>query len=182
MTRTENLSHPAVELKLPLDGTRQQCVIPRNTSLFLWGTIAPGTHDRLAPAETARGQSQMRVAMDVWDQISWSLSINGEPVPLVTDTIYRNGGYHGLAWWIAHDPVDSPTAVEIRFETDGEQPTVDGGPLVFWTETGAPIPWTERIESTINLQPADQPASVFVTHREDLWNEHLVYKPIYQSR
>lgn len=41
MTRTENLSHPSVELKLPLNRDSQTRVIPTETTLFFWGAIAP---------------------------------------------------------------------------------------------------------------------------------------------
>lgn len=177
MTRTENLSHPSVEIKLPFNNTSQTRVIPAETTLFFWDAIAPGTDDKLAPADTQRGYSQMRAGESIYDQISWSLSIDGETVPLLSDSPYRNSGYHGLAWWVAHDAVTLPAVVEVHFQVTGEQPTVDGEPLVFWTDTGARIPWNEPIESTIHLQSTGTHDSDFAMHREQLWDEHLVYEP-----
>lgn len=51
MTRTENLSHPSVEIKLPFNRTSQVRV---ETTLFFWGAIA-STYDKLAPLDTQRG-------------------------------------------------------------------------------------------------------------------------------
>lgn len=181
MTRTENLSHPSVELKLPLNRANQACVVPTETTLFFWGAIAPGTSDKLAPADTPQGHSQISAGKRLYDQISWSISIDGETVPLLSKATYRNSGYYGLAWWVAHDAVPLPTTVDVHFQTTGEQPTVDGEPLVFWTESGTRIQWNEPIKSTIHLQPQDNPDREFSTHREQLWGRHLVYEPHYSG-
>lgn len=177
MTRTENLSHPAVEIKLPLNRTSRTRVIPAETTLFFWGAIAPGTYDKLAPADTPQGYNQMRAGKDLYDQISWSITIDGETIPLLSDSRYRDSGYHGLAWWVAHDPVTLPAVVDVHFQVTGEQPTVDGDPLVFWTQTGTRIPWNEPIESSVHLQSTDTVDRGFGTHREQLWGDHLVYEP-----
>lgn len=177
MTRFENISHPSVELKLPFNRTSQTRVIPSETTLFFWGAIAPGTSDRLAPIDTHQGSSQISTGKRIYDQISWSLSIDGDTIPLLSKARYRNSGYHGLAWWIAHDAVTLPADIEVHFQATGEQPTIDGEPLVLWTESGTRIPWNEPIESTIHLQPTDTPNRDLATHREQLWNEHLVYAP-----
>ena len=177
MTRFENISHPSVELKLPFNRTSQTRVIPSETTLFFWGAIAPGTSDRLAPVDTHQGSSQISTGKRIYDQISWSLSIDGDTIPLLSKARYRNSGYHGLAWWIAHDDVTLPADIEVHFQATGEQPTIDGEPLVLWTESGTRIPWNEPIESTIHLQPTDTPNRDLATHREQLWNEHLVYAP-----
>lgn len=177
MIRTENLSHPAVEIKLPFNSASQTCVIPTETTLFFWGAIAPGTYDKLAPADTQQGYSQMRAGEKAYNQISWSLSIDSETVPLLSKSEYRNSGYHGLAWWVAYDSVTLPAVVDVHFQITGEQPAVDGEPLVFWSETGTRIPWNESIKSTIHLQSTDNPDRGFSTHREQLWGKHLVYEP-----
>lgn len=179
MTWTENLSHPSVELKLPLNRASQTRVIPTKTTLFFWGAIAPGTSNRLAPADTQQGRNQIRAGKRLYDQISWSLSIDGDSVPLLSKAPYRNSSYHGLAWWIAHDAVTLPAVVDVHFHANGEQPTVGGEPLVLWSESGTRIPWNEPVESTIHLQPTDNSNRVFSTHREQLWDRHLVYKPYY---
>lgn len=179
MARTENLSHPSVELKLPLDRASQTRVIPTETTLFFWGAIAPGTSDKLAPADTQQGRNQIRAGKRLYDQISWSLSISGDNVPLLSKVTHRDSGYHGLAWWVAHDAVTLPATVDVYFQTTGEQPTVDGEPLVFWSESGTRIPWNESVESTIHLQSTDNPDRDFSTHREQLWGRHLVYEPHY---
>lgn len=177
MTRTENLSHPSVELKLPLNRDSQTRVIPTETTLFFWGAIAPGTSNKLAPADTPQGRSQIRAGKRLYDQISWSLSIDGETAPLLSKATYRNSGYHGLAWWTAHDAVTLPTTVNVHFQVTGERPAVDGEPLVFWSETGTRIPWGEPIKSTIHLQSTDDSDRGFSTHCEQLWGRHLVYEP-----
>jgi hypothetical protein len=181
MTRTENLSHPSAELKLPLNKASQVCVIPTKTTLFFWGAIAPGTSEKLAPADTPQGRSQISAGKRLYDQISWSISIDGEAVPLLSKATYRNSGYHGLAWWVAHDPVTLPTTVDVHFQTTGEQPTVDGEPLVLWSESGTRIPWNESVKSTIHLQPPDNHDRGFSTHGEQLWGQHLVYEPQYSE-
>ncbi len=177
MPQTENLSHPSVEIRLPLNSASQTYVIPVETTLFFWGAIAPGTRDRLAPVDTQRGHYQMATGKRIYDQISWSLSIDDESIPLMSDFTYRNSGYQGLAWWVAHDAVTLPTVVDVHFQVTGERPTVGGEPLVLWSETGTRIPWDESIESTIQLRSADNPDRDFSTHREQLWGKHQVYEP-----
>ncbi|WP_141551616.1 hypothetical protein [Natrinema sp. CBA1119] len=119
----------------------------------------------------------MRAGKRIYDQISWSLSIDGEKVPLLQKSKYRNSGYHGLAWWIAHDPITLPAVVDVHFQTTGEQPTIGGEPLVLWSETGTRIPWNKSVKSTIHLRSADNPDRDFDTHHEQLWGNHLVYEP-----
>jgi len=111
------------------------------------------------------------------ENISWSVSLDGQDIPLLDDTLYRNSGYRGIAWWIASDAVELPATLTVRVET-GEQPTVDTDPLVCWTDSGQRLPWNQHIESTIDLQPTNDSSHEFDTHREKLWNEHQVYEPL----
>jgi len=180
MTRTDGLSHPSVELKLPTDGADYRCVIPTDTTLFCWRAIAPGIGDRLAPTDTPQGKTQANREAQLRDQLTWSVSLDGQDIPLLDDTLYRNSGYRGVAWWIAIDAVELPATLSVRVET-GEQPTVDTDPLVCWTDTGQRLSWNQHIQSTINLQPPTAPDREFDTHREDLWNRHRVYEPSSQA-
>ena len=109
--------------------------------------------------------------------MTWSVSIGDESVPLITDSFYRTDEYKGLAWWIAFDPIELPATVYVEFETTGEQPTVQGEPVVLWTEQGNMVPWGATIESTIELTPSESPASAFPAREESLWERHTVYRP-----
>ncbi len=176
MTRTDGLSYPSVEIKLPVDGAAHRCVIPTDTTLFCWRAIAPGIGDRLAPTDTSQGVTQMNREAHLRERISWSVSLDVEDIPLLDDTLYRNSGYRGVAWWAATDAVKLPATLTVRVET-GEQPTVDTDPLVCWTDHGRRLPWNQHIESTVDLQPATDPVREFHTHHEELWNRHRVYEP-----
>jgi len=177
MSRFENITHPSVELKLPLDGAHHRWEIPVETTLFFWGAIVAGTRDRLPPIDTACGVDLFYTALEHEDQISWSISLADGEVPLLFDTYYREAGYRGMGWWIAHEPVELPTVVDVRFETTGTQPTKGDDSVVLWTEHGTAIPWGATIESTIELLSVDRPVDEFPTKRENLWDEHTVYEP-----
>jgi len=181
MTRTDNLTHPAVEIHLPLDSESHHYVIPAETTLFLRGALAPGTAERLAPTRTPRGKSQMDVEADLREKVSWSVSLADQAVPLLRKAPHRNSGYRGVAWWAATGGVELPVDLTVQFETTGEQPTVAGEPLVCWTATGRRLPWNQSIESTVSLHPADDSADEFETHRETLWNRHRVYEPLRET-
>lgn len=175
MTQIDGLSHPSVELKLPVDGADHRCVIPTDTTLFCWQAIAPGIGDRLAPADTPQGTTQMKREAQLRENISWSVSLDGQDIPLLDDTIYRNSGYRGVTWWTATDAVELPATLTIQVETS-EQPIVDVDPMVCWTDTGRRLPWNQHIESTVYLQPPTDSGREFDTHREELWNRHRVYE------
>jgi hypothetical protein len=177
---TEHLSHPAVEIQLPLDGNSDQYVIPSETTLFFWRALAPGTEDRLAPPDTSRGSEQIVLEGKLWEKASWSISLDGETVPLLTDSVFRDAGYRGVAWWAATDVVELPAVLTVQFETRGEPPVIDGEPIVCWADNGRKIPWNTRIESEINLQPPSNSTTEFETHQENLWDRHLIYKPLLQ--
>jgi hypothetical protein len=175
MTQIDGLSHPPVELKLPVDGADHRCVIPTDMTLFCWQAIAPGIGDRLAPVDTPQGINQTNREVQLRENISWSVSIDGENIPLLDDTLYRNSGYRGVAWWTATDAFELPAELTIHIET-GDQPTVDTDALVCWTDSGQRLPWSQHIESTVYLQPRTDPGHEFDTHREQLWNRHRVYE------
>lgn len=176
MTQFDDLSHPAVELLLPLDGEAREMEIPRETTLFFWATLALGTQNRLPPVQSSLGNSLF--AMDeAQKKMSWSISIDGESLPTLADSSYREDGYKGLAWWTAREPIDLPASVCVRFKMEGEPPTHQGSQLVLWTKQGKSIPWGSVIESTIELVPSDSPSNEFPTHKESLWNRHIVYTP-----
>ncbi|WP_253738684.1 hypothetical protein [Halohasta salina] len=140
MSRVDAIDHPAVELKLPVDGGRHRLAVPRATTLFFWVTLAMGTPDRLPPIDSARGLQLFHAGLDADERLSWTVSIDGASLPLMDDTTFEAGGYKGLAWWTVRNPVDLPAVVEVEFETRGAQPTVDDEPVVAWSEQGEPIP------------------------------------------
>lgn len=181
MVRSENLDHPAIEVKLPLDGEMHQYVVPRDTTMFFWVALAVGTPERIPQIQSSQGSRLFTEGVQAQEQMTWSVSIDDESVPLMTDSYYRSDEYKGIAWWIALDPLELPATVCVAFETTGEQPTVQGDRMVLWTEHGNMVSWGETIESTIKLTPSDSPASTFPTHRESLWDQHLVYKPTEQQ-
>jgi len=168
------MDHPSVELKLPLDGGTHRIEIPQETTLFFWGAVAPGTTDRLIPKEGDAVGSQQRAVQEISDCVSWRISLPDETKPLL-DERYRHQGYHGRAWWIARDPVSLPATVEIEFKISGPPRTIDGDPIVLWTEQGETIPWGATIESTLELVPSTKRAPQFQTRQEQLWNRHTVY-------
>jgi len=178
MTQSKALSHPSVELKLPLDGMSHHCVIPTETPIFLWRAVAPGTTDRLAPVDTLHGREQVDRVAELRNKVTWSVSLDGRELSLLDESPYRNSGYRGIAWWIVNEAVELPAVIDIQFETTGKQPTVDGEPLVCWTDRGRRLQWNERIESTIHLQSPASSDYEFETHREKLWNRHRVYEPL----
>jgi len=177
MGKTESLTHPAVEIQLPLKSGPRQYVIPTETTLFLWQALGPGTANRLAPSDTTRGKAQMDVEAILEEQTSWEVSLDGQAVPLLRESPYRNSGYRGLAWWTAINSVELPADLTVQFETRGDRPAIDEEPLVCWTATGQRLSWNQPIESTITLQAPDNSPHDFETHRETLWNRHSVYKP-----
>lgn len=177
MVAIESLDHPAVEVTLPLDETHHTVEIPQETTLFLWGALAVGTDDRLPPTQTPRGSSLFLCGESNQDQIEWAASTDQGGIPLLMDSYYREHGYKGMAWWNACTLDDLPVTIDVHFQTTGPQPTVDGDPLVFWTQRGNKLPWGESIDSTIELRPATQPRDAFSTRRESLWNRHTVIRP-----
>lgn len=170
------MDHPSVELKLPLDGETHRVEIPQATTLFFWGAVAPGTTDQFIPQRSDPGGSQRRAVQEISNRVSWGVSLTDETKPLL-DERYRKQGYNGRAWWIAWDPVGLPATMEIEFTSTGEPPTIDGTPIVLWTEQGETIPWGSTIESTVELVPSTKPTPQFPTHQEQLWNRHTVYAP-----
>ena len=177
MVGFERLDHPAVELKPPLDGERHRFEVPRDTTLFFWGALAVGTRDRIPQFRSRRGKRLFDAGVESRQRMSWSVSIDGESVPLLTDSYYRADGYKGLAWWIAVEPPQLPVSVSVQFETSGQPPTDRADQIVLWTDRGEPISWGTTRESTIDLDPSDAPASEFQTAQEDLWGSHTVYRP-----
>lgn len=181
MMRIDNLTHPAVEIQLPLNSERHHYVIPTDTTLFFWRALAPGTADRLAPTQTSQGKSQMDAEAELQEKVSWSVSLADQTVPLLRKEPYRNAGYRGMAWWAATESVELPAVLTVQFEITGAQPTVAGEPLVCWTDTGRQLPWNQPIESTISLHPPGDSPGDFETHRETLWQRHRVYAPVRET-
>lgn len=177
MNRIDDLSHPAIELPLPLSGVAHEFEIPQETTLFFWTALAVGTPDRIPLTQSSLGNRLLDAGIKAQDKMSWSVSIDGEAVPLLADSYYRESGYTGLAWWTACKPVETPASVRVQFETKGEQPTDPRNQFVLWTNQGEPIPWESTIESTIELVPSDSPPSEFPTRKEPLWKRHTVYTP-----
>lgn len=175
----ENLSHPAVEMQLPLDGINHQYTIPSETTLFFWRALAPGTRDRLAPVDSTGGSKQRSLESKLRDSISWSVWLDGEEISLLSE-LYRDSGYRGVAWWSVTDAVKLPATLTVEFEITGEPLNIDQEPIVCWTDDGRRIPWNHRIECTINLQSPTTTSHEFETHREVLWDRHLVYQPTQQ--
>ncbi len=178
--QTERLSHPAVEIQLPLDGNSHQYVIPSDTTLFFWRALTPGTEARLAPLDSRRGSRQQSLESNLRDRVSWSVSLDGEPIHFMTE-LYRDSGYRGLGWWSVTDAVELPAVLTIEFETTGEPPTIDGNPIVCWTDDGQNIPWNRRVASTVHLRSPTNPSREFETAREALWNRHDVYQPVQEQ-
>lgn len=177
MNQSEDLSHPAVELPLPLDGETREIEIPRETTLFFWTTLAVGTRECIPPIRSSLGSSLFNAGVEAQDRMSWSVSIDGESVSLLTDSYYREGGYTGLAWWTACEPIGAPASVRIRFKTDGEQPRAEENQVTLWSPQGEPVPWGSTIESNVELVPSASPPSEFSTGKEQLWERHTVFTP-----
>lgn len=175
MTRIDDLSHPAVELPLPLDGERHEIEIPRETTLFFWTALAVGTPERVPPTQSALGSRLSNAGDEAREKLSWSMSIDGESVPLLDDSYFREGGYRGVAWWTAHDPIEAPTSVRIQLKTEAERLTRREDQVVLWTNQGEAIPWGSTIESSIELVPSESAPTEFPTRKEQLWNRHTVY-------
>lgn len=176
MNRFDNLSHPAVEVPLSLDEEINRFEIPQGTTLFFWTAIAIGTPERIPSDQSFLGRRLYNAAIRAQKQISWSISINGESISLLSDQ-YRADGYRGLAWWIAHEPIELPASVHIRLKTDGDLSTRQANQVVLWTRQGNPIPWGSTIESAIELLPSEASPNEFPTRKEQLWGRHTVYVP-----
>ena len=177
MIRIEDLSHPAVELPLPLDGETYELEVPQETTLFFWTAVAAGTPKRIPPTQSLHGSYLFKTGVRAQEKMSWSVSIQGESVPLLADSYYREADYTGLAWWSAWEPIELPASVSVQFKTEGEPPTHQGDQVVLWTKTGNPIPWGSTLESTLKLVPSDSLPSEFPTRKEQLWRRHTVYTP-----
>jgi len=177
MVSIENLEHPAVELKLPLDDDTHERVIPGGTTLFFWTALAAGTADHIPRIRSKKGAELFDAVRDVQEQLSLTVSIDGESIPLLTDSLFRADSYQGLAWWIALDPVRLPTQIHVEFETSGPRPREQNDPLVLWTERGDSIQWGCTRTSTLELHSADIPATDFATKQEQLWGRQAVYVP-----
>ena len=177
MIQMESLDHPAVEIKLPLDRDQHLLKVPQDKTLFLWTTLAIGTPDRIPQIRSRHGSHLFRTGVEAQEQISWTISANGDTVPLLTDSHYREGQYKGLAWWIAINPMEFPVSISVKLETKGEQPSEFEEPIVLWTEKGEPIPWGTTRESVAQLHQSDSPPSEFQTRQENLWGRHTVYIP-----
>jgi len=177
MVETEHLDHPAVEVTLPVDREHHQYEVPQHTTLFFWTTLAAGTPERLPQIQSPLGSCLFNEICNSREQMTWSVSINGESVPLLTDSYYRCDGYTGFAWWIALGSVELPATVCVEFETSGTQPTVQEHPLVLWTDQGEMLQWGTTTESTVDLIPSNSPPSTFPTRQEQLWERLTVYKP-----
>jgi hypothetical protein len=173
------MDHPAVEIKLPLDGETHRAEIPRETTLFFWGGVAPGSADHPQTQDQWRA-SQQRATRALSEHGSWTITIAGESKPLL-DEPYRVQGESARAWWIACDPVELPTTVEIEFASQGEPPTIDGSPATVRTEQGESAEWGSTLESTIELVPSTSQPAAFQTREEQLWNRHTVYLPRWDS-
>lgn len=177
MTQVDELSHPAVELPLPLDGATHEMDVPRETALFFWTALAVGTPDRLPPVRSSLGNSLFNVSVKAQERMSWAVSVDGASIPLLADSYYREGGYTGLAWWTACEPVGLPVSVRIQFKAEGEIPTYHGDQIVLWTRDGRSIPWDSTIESALELTPSECSPSEFPTRKERLWKQRTVYTP-----
>lgn len=177
MTQSKNLDHPPVVLPLPLDGTTQELEIPQDTTLFFWTALAVGTPERIPSTQSPLGNRLFNTGVEAQNQMSWSVSIDGESVHLISDSYYREAGYIGLAWWAACDPIELPASVDVRFEVKGEQPTNQENQIVLWTIHGDSISLGATIESTIELVPSESPPEEFPTRKEQLWKRHTVYTP-----
>jgi len=175
MSRSDKLSHPAVELPLPLSGEAHEFEIPRETTLFFWTTLAVGTQERIPCSQSPLGARLFNAGIKAQERMSWSVLIDDEPVHLHDDSYYRKGGYTGLAWWKACESVENPVSVRVIFKTEGERPTNRENQSVLWSHKGERIPWGSTIKSTIELTLSDSPACEFPTRKEQLWKRHTVY-------
>ncbi len=93
MVRSVNLDHPSVEIKLPLDGEMHQYAVPRDTTMFFWVTLAVGTPDPIPQIQSPQGSRLFNKGVQAQEQMTWSISIDNESVPLITDSYYRSGEY-----------------------------------------------------------------------------------------
>lgn len=172
------MDHPAVELRLPLDGGRSRLAVPVETTQFYLGVISAGTADEApAPRETASGHRQFRALYDARDRISWSLSVDGESLHLPSD-VWRRDGRAGIGWWRPIDPPALPATATVRFTTNGDAPTVDGEPIALWSPENTVVPWGATVESTLELVPSPRPPEDFPSRPDGMWQRHAVYEPL----
>lgn len=172
-----DIDHPAVELRLPVDGEHYQLAVPRETTHFYWGVLRAGLRSEDAPPTEPQWSVRAYDALDDnRDKIAFDLEVNGEPVHLL-DEIYRDGRKRGIGRWIATEPPTLPATVTIRVTTDGARPTVDGDEIALRGTNGARIPWSESIETTFELFPSETPPTEFETRTDGLWDRHTVYVP-----
>lgn len=172
-----DIDHPAVELRLPVDGEHHQLAVPRETSHFYWGVLRAGLRSEDAPpTDSQRSVPAYDALDDDRDKIAFDLEVNDEPVHLL-DEIYRDGRKRGIGRWTATEPPALPATVTIRVTTDGARPTVDGEEIALWGTNGARIPWGEPIETTFELLSSETSSAEFETRTDGLWDRHTVYVP-----
>lgn len=70
MVSIQNLSHPAVEIKLPLDGGVHQYGVPKDTTLFLWATVAVGTPERIPQIDSSLGGRLFHQGVEMQDRMT----------------------------------------------------------------------------------------------------------------
>jgi len=179
--QTENLSHSAVEIQLPLDGNHYHCVIPPETTLFFWRALIPGTGDGPAPIDSIGMSTQSSLESELRDRVSWSVSLDGETIPLLSD-LYRNAGCRGVGWWSVTDAVELPAVLSIEFATTGEPPSIERQPSVWWTDEGRKTPWNGPISTTVDLQSPTNSSHEFENDCEGLWNRHQMHQPVRKER
>jgi hypothetical protein len=172
-----DIDHPAVELRLPVDGGHYQFAVPRETTHFYWGILWAGLKSQDSPPGDGNQESEVRRSLRrARDRISWGLTVNDESVYLMKE-IYKNGGKRGLSWWTPTEPPALPATVTSRVTTTGEIPTADGEEIGVWGTNGTRVPWGETITTTFELSASDTPASTFETRTDGLWDRHTAYIP-----
>jgi hypothetical protein len=172
-----DIDHPAVELRLPVDGGHYQFAVPRETTHFYWGILQAGFESvDSPPADSHRRYSVNNSLSNARDQISWELIVNGESISFMKERYY-NGDGSGPSWWAPIEPPTFPATVTSRVTTTGEIPTADGEEISVWGTNGTRVPWSETITTTFELSASDTPASRFENRSDGLWDRHTVYIP-----
>lgn len=135
-----DLNHPAVELRLPIDGGHHQRAVPQDAIHFYWGSIQTRLKNESSLSGGLNRDATHPISpRNIRDQISWELTVNEESVFLL-DELYRDNGKRGRSWWISTGQPTLPATVKSRVVTTGEPPTADGEELAICGTNETPLP------------------------------------------
>ena len=171
------LNHPAVEYQLPITGDHYEFATPSESTHFYWGLLQAELKDAETRDSDTDGNHRAYRALEAApDRIEWELTVNDEPVALLTD-VFRDSGSCDLSWWRATVPPTLPATVTLRVSLSGDCSTVDNMPIAVYGTERTRLQWGETVTTTFELVPSDTPTDKFETRSDGLWNRHTVYIP-----